>query len=96
MGKKYVLMRLAEKSERLKTYGVKSLAVFGSVARGESGPRSDIDFLVEFTPPPTFSRYMGLKLFLEDLFGRRVDLSTRKSLRRELRRRIEQDAIRVA
>lgn len=96
MGKKYVLRRLAGERDRLKAFGVKSLAVFGSVARGESGPRSDMDFLVEFGPPPTFSRYMELKLFLEDLFGRRVDLLTWESVRRELRPRLEQDAVRVA
>jgi hypothetical protein len=52
--------------------------------------------LVEFEGRATFDRYMGLKLFLEDLFGCRVDLVTRKALRRRLRSSVDRDAVRVA
>jgi predicted nucleotidyltransferase len=76
--------------------GVKSLDVFGSVARGEAGPDSDIDLVVDFDPPPTFDRYMKLKCFLEDLFHCRIDLLTRQSMRPEMRSSIEQDARHVA
>ena len=69
------------RDELRKRFGVKSLAVFGSVARGEAGPDSDVDILVEFEGRATFDRYMGLKFFLEDLLGRRVDLVTRKALK---------------
>ncbi|MBI2939097.1 MAG: metallopeptidase family protein, partial [Chloroflexi bacterium] len=55
-------------------FGVKSLALFGSVARDEAGPESDVDVLVEFDGPPTFDQYIGLKLYLEDLLGAHVDL----------------------
>ena len=76
--------------------GVHSLAVFGSVARGQATGDSDIDFLVEFTGSATLARYMDLKLLLEDLFGRRVDLVTRKYLRSRLQPFVEKDAVRVA
>ena len=47
-------------------FGIKSLAIFGSAARDESGPESDMDVLVDFAHPPTFDQYMDLKFFLED------------------------------
>ena len=83
------------KDELRQRFGVKSLAVFGSVARGEAGPESDVDILVEFEGRATFDRYMGLKFFLEDLLGRRVDLVTRKALKPRLRPYVEQEAIYV-
>ena len=85
----------AHRDELRKRFGVKSLAVFGSVARGEARPDSDVDILVEFEGRATFDRYMGLKFFLEDLLGRRVDLVTRKALKPRLRPYVEQEAIYV-
>jgi predicted nucleotidyltransferase len=46
---------------------MKSLALFGSVARDDATDTSDVDVLVDFGAPPTFDQYMGLKIFLEDL-----------------------------
>ena len=83
------------RDELRKQFGVKSLAVFGSVARGEAGPDSDVDILVEFEGRATFDRYMGLKFFLEDLLGRRVDLVTRKALKPRMRPYVEREAIYV-
>ena len=85
----------AHRDELRKRFGVKSLAVFGSVARGEAGPDSDVDILVEFEGRATFDRYMGLKFFLEDLLGRRVDLVTRKALKPRMRPYVEREAIHV-
>jgi len=85
----------AHRDELRKRFGVKSLAVFGSVARGEAGPDSDVDILVEFEGRATFDRYMGLKFFLEDLLGRRVDLVTRKALKPRMRPFVEREAIYV-
>ncbi len=48
-------------------FGVKDLMVFGSAARDEAGPKSDVDLLVEFKQQPNFDRFMDLKLFLEDV-----------------------------
>ncbi|HQU45608.1 MAG TPA: nucleotidyltransferase family protein [Pirellulales bacterium] len=77
-------------------FGAQSLAIFGSVARNEARPGSDVDVLVEFDGRPTFDNYMGLKLYLEELFGVPVDLAIPSDLREKLRPRIEQEALHVA
>jgi uncharacterized protein len=77
-------------------FGVRELAVFGSVARGEATAASDLDVLVDFDGPATFDRFMGLKVFLEDTFGRKVDLVTRPALKPRIRDRILAEARRVA
>jgi hypothetical protein len=76
-------------------YHVTSVALFGSTARDQAGPESDVDILVDFPVPPTFDQYMGLKIELEDLLGRRVDLVTRRGLQERIRPFIEKEAIRV-
>ena len=82
---------------RLRTeFGVAALYVFGSVARGEARPDSDVDVLVEFQGPATFARFMDLKALLEDTLAARVDLVTRAALRSQLKPRIEAEARRVA
>ncbi|XHX78072.1 MAG: nucleotidyltransferase family protein [Stenomitos frigidus ULC029] len=61
-----VLVILRQHQATLKTLGVRSLALFGSVARDEATSASDVDVLVEFEPPITFDRYMDVIFFLED------------------------------
>lgn len=80
----------------LERFGVKSLALFGSVARDEAEPDSDLDLLLEFEGAGTFDRYMGLKLYLEDLLGSRVDLVMRKALKARMLPSVEREAVRVA
>ncbi len=77
-------------------FGVKSLRLFGSVVRDEAIPGSDIDILVDFGGPAGFSQYMDLLFFLEDLLDAKVDLVTVRGLRKELRRDVEREAVRVA
>lgn len=77
-------------------FAVRELAIFGSVARGEATEASDIDVLVDFAGPATFDGFMGLKLFLEDSLGVKIDLVTRAALKPRLRARIEAEARRVA
>jgi predicted nucleotidyltransferase len=77
-------------------FGVKRLALFGSVARDEARPDSDVDVLVEFDAPVTLDRYMGLKFHLEDALSARVDLVTVSGLRSRLRPVVEREAIDVA
>jgi uncharacterized protein len=91
-----VLAVLASHFSELNKLGVKSLALFGSVARDEAKPDSDIDILVEFQPPLTFDRYMDVKFYLEDQLGTAVDLVTWRSLKSQLRESVEREAIRVA
>jgi uncharacterized protein len=97
MQRDVALRILQENAEELRrTFGIDTLALFGSVARNEARPQSDIDVLVEFAGDPTFSGYMDLKFRLEELFGRRVDLVTLSGLRPRARPYVEQDLIRVA
>jgi len=96
MDRQTILDRLnAEAPGLRKKYGVKSLSVFGSMARGDDHEGSDVDVLVTFDGPATFRRFMGLKLDLEELFGRRVDLLTPKCLGPEMEVEIEREAILV-
>jgi uncharacterized protein len=87
---------LKQHYQPLKNFGVKSLAIFGSVARDEAHPESDIDILVEFSEPPTFDRYMDLKFYLEDRLDQSVDLVSHKMLKPQIRQTVEKESIRVA
>jgi uncharacterized protein len=80
----------------LNSLGVRSLSIFGSVARDEAQSDSDVDVLVEFEPPITFDRYMDVKIYLEDHLGTRVDLVSLRSLKPQIQAIVEQDEIRVA
>jgi predicted nucleotidyltransferase len=91
-----VLGSLRRRADDLARFGVQSLALFGSIARDQASEQSDVDILVDFDGPATFDRYMGLKIYLEELLGRRVDLVTRRGLREELRPTVEREAILVA
>lgn len=69
------------KRELAETYGVESLGVFGSFARGEEDERSDVDLLVEFGKPIGFVAFMRLERRLGEILGKRVDLVTKKALK---------------
>lgn len=88
--------RLGRAGSRLRELGVESLALFGSAARGEDGPDSDLDFLVQFEGAATFNAYMSVKELLEEELNRRVDLVTYRALKPELKERILSEAQRVA
>lgn len=96
MDRNTVKQLLASHRAELDRLYVKSLAVFGSVARGEAGPKSDVDILVEFSNTPGFDQYMDLKFFLEDLLKRHVDLVTPDALKPRIRPNVEREAVRVA
>ncbi len=68
-------------------YGLAEIGLFGSFARDEGSPESDIDILAVFSEP-TFDNYMDLKFALEELFQRRVDLVTKPALKPKLKDRI--------
>jgi predicted nucleotidyltransferase len=84
----------------IRTLGVSRLAVFGSIARGEARPDSDIDILIQFSPgSKTFDRFLALSELLEANFGRRVELITTEALSPFIRSHIleeAQDVIRAA
>lgn len=91
-----VFATLKQHEAILKQMGVRSLAVFGSVARDEARPDSDIDLLVDLEPPYTFDRYMNIKFFLEDQLGVPVDLVMQEGLRPQIRENVEREAIYVS
>ena len=77
-----ILGTLAEHRERLRSLGVRRIVVFGSFARGEAREERDIDILIEIAEGGrTYDTYMDLKFFLEDLFGRGVDLVDRDAVK---------------
>ncbi|MBR1368491.1 nucleotidyltransferase [Methanocalculus chunghsingensis] len=77
-----------------KRYGVARIGFFGSVVRGEDRPDSDVDLLVEFAPgEATFRNFMELVYYLEDLFGRNVDLVTDQGLSNYIRHTVEKEVV---
>ena len=86
-------LKVHEKFIRQK-FGVKRIGIFGSFARGEEREDSDLDVLVVFEEgQKTFDNYMNLKFYLEDLFGREVDLVTEKALKPQLKDIIMKDVV---
>jgi hypothetical protein len=90
-----VLKVLAQHRQEIQNFGVRYLALFGSVACDRANLNSDLDFLVEFEGTSTFDSYMNLKFFLEDLFNKPVDLVTKRSLKEEISQEILAQAIDV-
>ena len=70
----------AKVSPILRAHGIKQASVFGSVARGEDRPESDVDILVRLGRPMGLFAYMGLIRQMEESLGRKVDLVTENSL----------------
>jgi uncharacterized protein len=95
MNREFLFSVLREQQEELKKRGVKSLAVFGSVARGDFNELSDLDLLVEFERPVGLFEFIRLKMYLEQMTGRGVDLVTPDAVRQEMCERILGDAIYV-
>ena len=89
-----VLHQLEANREKIRSFGVKRLGLFGSCARGEASAKSDLDFVVEFSQK-SFDAYMDLKDFLEGLFGCPVDLVLSNAIKPRLRKPILSEAIYV-
>ncbi len=85
----------AHKPTLAERFGVTRLALYGSFARDQATPDSDVDVLVEFDTPPDWRRYFGAQFYLEDLLGRTVDLATDGEVRAEIRPYVERDSIYV-
>ncbi len=78
------------KTEFVRRFRVKSLAVFGSYARGDQRADSDLDLLVEFSAPVGIE-FLDLATYLEQLLGLRVDLVSKKGVKPRYLARIEPD-----
>ncbi|MBX9824437.1 MAG: nucleotidyltransferase family protein [Xanthobacteraceae bacterium] len=86
---------LRQNADALKARGVCHAALFGSVARNEAGPASDLDIMIELAPDAKLNAfdYAGLKRYIADLFPGKVDVVNRAALKSYLRRPAESDAI---
>jgi len=97
MKRDIVIRILKEKNAELSAqYGVKSLSLFGSVARDEATSASDVDMIVEFSRPVGYFGLFALQDHLEKLLGCPVDLGTPNSLKPRIRERVMGELIRVA
>ncbi len=96
-------MRLRDRLTRLRdviaatatAHGARNVRIFGTVARGEEAPDSDVDFLVTLEPGRTLLDLARLEVRLEDLLGRPVDVVTEEGLREPIRSAVVRDAVRV-
>ncbi len=85
-----IVRRLTKHNEEIKSFKVTRLELFGSAARDELRKRSDIDMLVEFSILDT-DNYFGLKFFLEDLLGRKIDLVREKAIKPRMMPYVQED-----
>jgi predicted nucleotidyltransferase len=90
-----VLNKLRSQPTFFDRFSIKRLAIFGSVARDQATPTSDLDVLVDFREDITLNLYMSLKFFLEDLFGVTVDLVIMSDLKVAIRDQVLREAIDV-
>jgi len=87
-----VVKIIRENEKRLKSMGVLSLSIFGSFADGNFNNKSDVDVLIEpeYEKPFTLFTLIRVKLFLEELLGRKVDIRTKNNLKDEVRKNIKE------
>lgn len=76
-------------------HGARNVRVFGSIARGDCGPDSDIDFVVEFEPDRSLLDHGGLIMDLQDALGCKVDVVSAHGLRDRVRARVEAESIAI-
>lgn len=90
-----VLTVLRQHRTELEAQGVTHAALFGSLARGEESPDSDIDIMVEIDPEAHIGvwGFSGVILYIQNLFEYAVDVSERRALRTHVRPSAERDAI---
>jgi predicted nucleotidyltransferase len=92
-----LLRSLRDHADDIRSFGARSLYLFGSAARDEMGPGSDVDMFIDYDPDGsfTFVEWARLEEFLQQLLKRDVDLMTRASLHPRLKRQIESASIKV-
>jgi hypothetical protein len=84
------------KNYLVEKFGVMEIAIFGSYARGEQSKDSDVDLIVDFKEGwKTFDNYMNLKFYLEELFGKKVDLVIKSVINPRIKPFIIEEAIYV-
>ena len=92
-----IIRTLKEHADAIRARGVVHLDLFGSAARGEAGPDSDIDVVIDIEPDHKFSLIdvASLRVFLCDIFGREVDVVVREDLRPRFRAEVELETVQV-
>lgn len=91
-----ILARLrAHLPDLRRRYPIASLGIFGSLARNDGRPDSDLDVLVEFAEPISLSRFVALENEVAALMGRKVDLVSRAALRPHIGRQVMRDLVMV-
>lgn len=95
MNREQVISTLRDHEPELRQRGVLHVGLFGSIARGEATPASDIDILIELAPgaPVGLFEYVGITQYLADLFPVHVDVANRRRLKPLVRPSAERDAI---
>jgi uncharacterized protein len=89
INKEIIKSSLFHNKEKIKTLGVEKLGLFGSYARGDADPSSDIDIIVIFSQKKkNFDNFMDLSFLLEDILQKKVDLITPESLSENLKSNI--------
>lgn len=97
LDKEKILSILSTNMGSLKEFGVLEIGIFGSYAKDAANVNSDIDVLVEFeSRQKNFQNYMGLKVFLEDIFSRKIDLVIREKLKARMKDQILKETIYAA
>lgn len=95
VNKNKILEVLKSNKQYMQTnFKINSIGLFGSYARDDFHDTSDIDILVTFSEP-TFDHYMDLKFYLEDIFGRQVDIVMEKTVKQRLKKTILQETLYV-
>jgi predicted nucleotidyltransferase len=79
----------------LKSHGVKSAAVFGSVARGTSNAESDVDVVIEIPRPYGLFEFVEIKNRIEDVLGKKVDLVEYNSIKPRIKDNIIKDQVKI-
>lgn len=90
-----VLRIIDEHKEDLQKLGVRSLDLFGSVARDEAHLGSDVDVLVDLSRPTGLIKFIGIQHYLQDLLGCKVDLGTREMLKNPIREIVLKEVVSV-
>ena len=95
MNRQRAISILKKHREALQSRGVRHAALFGSLARGEAGPKSDVDILIDVDPSAVVGifAYAGLKRHIAGLFDGRVDVVDRETLESRVRQSAESDAV---
>lgn len=84
MKKEFILKKIKQQNNFLKSSGVKRIALFGSFVKNKQNKKSDIDLLVSFRDKDYGDQYFQVLFHLQDLFKRKIDLIPEECLRKEL------------